>query len=262
METAACDQVWQTEELRDMILLHLPLRRLLTVRQICKAWCNSPLINQVLFLNPGQGPRIEYAADEVKGNAWKTVAGGGTVSRTDGRPILHSGGHELTHKPIVNLILCDLELLYIGWEDGAFPGCLVVRTWEGHLQDTSSGESFLQMQLTYPPAQKLSFTCLGDELLQNLDAQEGDADEPEDSDYTWFDVTKDTGVTVRDLIEAMRAHFHGCSVCMQEADDSEFFWRLHGAHKLADRERMRSGHRLLAAMRRRTIKKENQNSRP
>ena len=253
----ACDQVWQIPELRDEILLHLPPRRLLIVRRVCKSWYDSPRANHVLFLNPGSGPRNQCVPDEEDEEAskWKTVTRTTPISRITTQPVVHQGGHELVAPPIANTILSELGWLDVDGSDVFFGALLVVRK-DYKLVNTFGGESFLRMQLMYPPAQRISFTCLGQELLLQLDAFIGTAAQPHYSAFEWFDVVKDSGVTVRDLIEGMRAHFGSCISCIYECTDGAFNWRVDGASWLEDFKGVASGHQLLAAIRKRTIKTE------
>ncbi|KAF2167693.1 hypothetical protein M409DRAFT_53676 [Zasmidium cellare ATCC 36951] len=207
MATTACARAWSIAEIRDQILLELPLHEILRNLCVCRDWANSSKILEVVFLRP-------------------------TNTRIHEQYTWPNGLPVLPIEPYKN------DTFYRGWDSNQ-RGYLERGLIDG--QQSALGiewtlcrgpevfhreiSSWRRMQVMQPAATILKFQCFGMEVAENgndlavrppdeID-ENGTGDRPikVPTFGTVYEVSNPGGVTLGDLIDAFRRHWKVCPDC-------------------------------------------------
>ena len=217
----AANTVWNVEELLENILLHLPLRDLLTSRCVCRTWRKgTPRIRQSLFLQPRPGRCTYHDIDDKPG--WKDLDGNSVTSiynpfisdkfifipdGAESNEMLASlpYGGEIIHYGLVapEPTIDENQLTY---QEAAFLGM---------------GASWRNMLVMQPPATQIEFGC--ENHFYDVTGQ------------SYIAVTNPDGVACGEVIDAYRDHWMQCPTCPIWGTpdlDGPARWQVHGGRDL------------------------------
>ncbi|KAK4542580.1 hypothetical protein LTR36_006628 [Oleoguttula mirabilis] len=206
---AACATTLGIAELLECTLLHLPLKDLLLAQCVSKVWRNliqdSKRAKQVLFLEATSESEIFY---DVSGSAWKTAAGIELPGNPVVNPLLH---------PHINYWqwqaneMGSVRILHEGFINPVNPRCpgkKMVSTSRALHRATASWRSMVLLQ---PRASMIELYC----------TDSADTADPS------FLVHNPEGVTLGEVVQRLRDHWHICPNCPYE-EDFDNCWEFTG----------------------------------
>ncbi|KAF2167119.1 hypothetical protein M409DRAFT_54322 [Zasmidium cellare ATCC 36951] len=229
----ACNKVWSLPEPRNHILLSLPLRDLRKALLVCRDWSSpSTPMQEVVFLKPRGSHRIDIVPSEDSAENYYNEKGWRDPW------MLKLRGRERRCKPVLNP--------FFPFDDGRVPTNVLFfrQSAAWHSADaTWPDELFLQ-----PPAVRVKFVCLGGYLSNAL---EPPSNEDMDAMYEGVEVVNPSGVTLGEVVVALKGHVNECEDCeswMQAAAD-QLLWQFHGSREVVGLNSDVTGLEMLRVMR-------------